>query len=226
MKNNLKLLIIEDNDEIIDLIKLYKPNNFYIKEAKDGKQGLLEFSKEDFDIIVLDLMLPVLNGYKVLEEIREISSVPIIILSSKNLDFEIILGLDKGADDYIVKPFNPMELFARINALLRRLSYLEQGNRLIKYDDLQLDQKSCEVLKKGEIVDLTGQEYKLLEFFMINNKMVLTRNIILDNVWKGEFYDENIVPVYVSRIREKIGLKSNGKQYIITIRGLGYKFDG
>ena len=121
MKNNIRLLVIEDNEEIIDLIKLYKPRSMDIFDAKDGKEGLKLFYEEKFDLIILDLMLPILDGYEVLKKIRETSDIPIIILSSKNLDFEIILGLDKGADDYVVKPFNPMELFARVNALLRRV---------------------------------------------------------------------------------------------------------
>lgn len=225
MKNNIKLLIIEDNEEIIDLIKLYKPDNFYIKEAKDGKEGLKDFSKEIFDIVVLDLMLPKVDGYEVLEKIREKSNIPVIILSSKNLDFEIILGLDKGADDYIVKPFNPMELFARVNALLRRLSFSEKDYKIITCDNLELNRDSCEVFKNRKKIDLTGQEYKLLEFFMINKNIVFTKNIIMERVWENDYYDENVVSVYISRIREKIGKNSDGENYIVTIRGLGYKFD-
>lgn len=225
MKNNIRLLVIEDNEEIIDLIKLYKPDNFFMKEAKNGKEGLKEFSKEIFDIVVLDLMLPIVDGYEVLEKIREKSDIPIIILSSKNLDFEIILGLDKGADDYIVKPFNPMELFARVNALLRRLSFSEKDNKIITCDNLELNRDSCEVLKNRKKIDLTGQEFKLLEFFMINKNIVFTKNIIMERVWENDYYDENVVSVYISRIREKIGKNSNGENYIVTIRGLGYKFD-
>lgn len=225
MKNNIKLLIIEDNEEIIDLIKLYKPDNFYINEAKDGKEGLKYFSKEIFDIVVLDLMLPKVDGYEVLEKIREKSNIPVIILSSKNLDFEIILGLDKGADDYIVKPFNPMELFARVNALLRRLSFSEKDNKIITCDNLELNRDSCEVFKNRKKIDLTGQEYKLLEFFMLNKNIVFTKNIIMERVWENDYYDENVVSVYISRIREKIGKNSDGENYIVTIRGLGYKFD-
>lgn len=225
MKNNIKLLIIEDNEEIIDLIKLYKPDNFYIKEAKDGKEGLKDFSKEIFDIVVLDLMLPKVDGYEVLEKIREKSNIPVIILSSKNLDFEIILGLDKGADDYIVKPFNPMELFARVNALLRRLSFSEKDYKIITCDNLELNRDSCEVFKNRKKIDLTGQEYKLLEFFMLNKNIVFTKNIIMERVWENDYYDENVVSVYISRIREKIGKNSDGENYIVTIRGLGYKFD-
>ncbi|MDY3006777.1 response regulator transcription factor [Anaerococcus porci] len=226
MKNNIRLLVIEDNEEIIDLIKLYKPDNFFMKEAKNGKEGLKEFSKEIFDIVVLDLMLPIVDGYEVLEKIREKSNIPIIILSSKNLDFEIILGLDKGADDYIVKPFNPMELFARVNALLRRLSFSEKDNKKIACDNLELNRDSCEVLKNRKKIDLTGQEFKLLEFFMVNKNIVFTKNIIMERVWENDYYDENVVSVYISRIREKIGKNSDGENYIVTIRGLGYKFDG
>ena len=225
MKNNIRLLVIEDNEEIIDLIKLYKPDNFFMKEAKNGKEGLKEFSKEIFDIVVLDLMLPIVDGYEVLEKIREKSNIPIIILSSKNLDFEIILGLDKGADDYIVKPFNPMELFARVNALLRRLSFSEKDNKIITCGNLELNRDSCEVLKNRKKIDLTGQEFKLLEFFMVNKNIVFTKNIIMERVWENDYYDENVVSVYISRIREKIGKNSDGENYIVTIRGLGYKFD-
>lgn len=224
MKDKRKLLVIEDNVEIVDLIKLYKPDFIEIIEAKDGKEGLEKFDKEIVDAIVLDLMLPIIDGYEVLRIIRKNSKVPIIILSSKNLDFEIILGLDKGADDYMVKPFNPIELFARINALLRRVDYISEENETIVSGELELNQKTCEVFKNGEIIDLTGQEYKLLEFFMNNKNRVFTKNDLLDRVWSNDYYDENVVSVYISRIREKIGNRLDDKKYIITIRGLGYKF--
>lgn len=225
MGEKIKLLIVEDNEEILDLIKLYKPDFIEIIEAKDGKEGLTKFKNEQIDIIVLDLMLPLMNGYDVLKNIRESSKIPVIILSSKNLDIEIILGLDKGADDYMVKPFNPMELFARVNALLRRSEYVKETNNIIISSNLKLDQATCEVFKADRKIELTAQEYKLLEFFMLNKNKVLTKPVLLDRVWKNDFYDENVVTVYVSRLREKLGNKPSGQNYILTIRGLGYKFD-
>ena len=178
LMSKIKLLIIEDNGDIIDLIKLYKPESMEIYDAKDGKQGLKLFGEEKFDLIILDLMLPILDGYQVLKKIRETSDIPIIILSSKNLDFEIILGLDKGADDYVVKPFNPMELFSRVNALLRRVDS-KNNNKIIKSGNLELNIETCEVFRSGKIIDLTGQEYKLLEFLMNNKNKVFTTDILL-----------------------------------------------
>ena len=225
MKNNIRLLVIEDNEEIIDLIKLYKPRSMDIFDAKDGKEGLKLFYEEKFDLIILDLMLPILDGYQVLKKIRETSDIQIIILSSKNLDFEIILGLDKGADDYIVKPFNPMELFARVNALLRRVDS-KNNNKIIKSGNLELNMETCEVFRSGKIIDLTGQEYKLLEFLMKNKNKVFTTDILLERIWNdNEYYDNNIVSVYISRLRDKIVDRDCEKKHIITIRGLGYKFN-
>ena len=226
MKNNIRLLVIEDNEEIIDLIKLYKPESMEIFDAKDGRQGLKFFDEEKFDLIILDLMLPILDGYQVLKKIRETSDIAIIILSSKNLDFEIILGLDKGADDYVVKPFNPMELFARVNALLRRVDSKNNNNKTIKSGNLELNMETCEVFRSGKIIDLTGQEYKLLEFLMQNKNKVFTTDILLERIWNdNEYYDNNIVSVYISRLRDKIGDRDCEKKHIITIRGLGYKFN-
>ena len=226
MTKIIKLLIIEDNEDIIDLIKLYKPGSMDIFDAKDGRQGLKLFYEEKFDLIILDLMLPILDGYQVLKKIRETSDIPIIILSSKNLDFEIILGLDKGADDYVVKPFNPMELFARVNALLRRVDSKKNNNITIKSGDLELNMETCEVFRSGKIIDLTGQEYKLLEFLMKNKNKVFTTDILLERIWNdNEYYDNNIVSVYISRLRDKIGDRDCEKKHIITIRGLGYKFN-
>ena len=225
MAKIIKLLIIEDNEDIIDLIKLYKPESMEIFDAKDGRQGLKFFDEEKFDLIILDLMLPILDGYQVLKKIRETSDIPIIILSSKNLDFEIILGLDKGADDYVVKPFNPMELFARVNALLRRVDS-KKNNKTIKSGNLELNMETCEVFRSGKIIDLTGQEYKLLEFLMKNKNKVFTTDILLERIWNdNEYYDNNIVSVYISRLRDKIGDRDCEKKHIITIRGLGYKFN-
>ena len=225
MAKIIKLLIIEDNEDIIDLIKLYKPESMEIFDAKDGRQGLKFFDEEKFDLIILDLMLPILDGYQVLKKIRETSDIPIIILSSKNLDFEIILGLDKGADDYVVKPFNPMELFARVNALLRR-GDSKNNNKTIKSGNLELNMETCEVFRSGKIIDLTGQEYKLLEFLMQNKNKVFTTDILLERIWNdNEYYDNNIVSVYISRLRDKIGDRDCEKKHIITIRGLGYKFN-
>ncbi len=225
MKDIVKLLVIEDNEEIIDLIELYKPNFIEIIKAKDGKEGLEKYSTESIDVIVLDIMLPLMNGYDILKNIRESSDIPVIILSSKNLDYEIILGLDKGADDYMVKPFNPMELFARIKALLRRSVNTKNNNEIIKSGDLELNQETCEVFLMGEKLELTAQEYKLLELFMTNKKKVFTKAVLLERIWENEYYDENVVSVYISRLREKIGDKQSDKKHIITIRGLGYKFD-
>ena len=228
MKN---ILIVEDSQEIIDLIKIYLEQEEYsIYEACDGESAINIFEKEEIHLVVLDIMLPKLNGYEVIKRLRKRSNVPIIILSAKNQDADKILGLNLGADDYLVKPFNPLELVARINAQMRRFydfgGSKEKQDEKVIIGDLMLDQRECKLYKKDKEIDLTYMEYKLLKLFMTEPGRVFTKAQIFELVWESEYYyTDNTVVVYISKLRDKIEDDSKNPQMIKTVRGLGYRFE-
>ena len=228
MKN---ILIVEDSQEIIDLIKIYLEQEEYsIYEACDGESAINIFEKEEIHLVVLDIMLPKLNGYEVIKRLRKRSNVPVIILSAKNQDADKILGLNLGADDYLAKPFNPLELVARINAQMRRFydfgGSKEKQDEKVIIGDLMLDQRECKLYKKDKEIDLTYMEYKLLKLFMTEPGRVFTKAQIFELVWESEYYyTDNTVVVYISKLRDKIEDDSKNPQMIKTVRGLEYRFE-
>ena len=228
MKN---ILIVEDSQEIIDLIKIYLEQEEYsIYEACDGESAINIFEKEEIHLVVLDIMLPKLNGYEVIKRLRKRSNVPVIILSAKNQDADKILGLNLGADDYLAKPFNPLELVARINAQMRRFydfgGSKEKQDEKVIIGDLMLDQRECKLYKKDKEIDLTYMEYKLLKLFMTEPGRVFTKAQIFELVWESEYYyTDNTVVFYISKLRDKIEDDSKNPQMIKTVRGLGYRFE-
>ena len=225
------ILIVEDSQEIIDLIKIYlEQEEYFIYAACDGKAAVDIFGKEEIHLVVLDIMLPKLNGYEVIKRIRKRSNVPVIILSAKNQDADKILGLNLGADDYLAKPFNPLELVARINAQMRRFydfgGSKEKQDEKVIIGDLMLDQRECKLYKKNKEIDLTYMEYKLLKLFMTEPGRVFTKAQIFELVWENEYYyTDNTVVVYISKLRDKIEDNSKNPQIIKTVRGLGYRFE-
>lgn len=226
-----KILLADDEDKIRDLLKLYLENEGYeIVEAKDGTQALNLLKNEKPHLCILDIMMPGMDGYQVLKTLRKESSIPVIFLSAKDADSEKILGLNLGADDYISKPFNPLEAVARVNTNIRRsysLSASETGSgekQVIKVRDLTLDPESCTLEKDGESIELTGVEYKLMELFMAHPGKVFTKQQLYEYGW-GEDYiiaDNNIM-VCISKLRSK--LSQDPSEYIKTLRGLGYRFE-
>ena len=228
MKN---ILIVEDSQEIIDLIKIYlEQEEYFIYAARDGRIAVNLFEQEEIHLVILDIMLPELNGYEVIKRIRKISNVPVIILSAKNQDADKILGLNLGADDYVAKPFNPLELVARINAQIRRFydfgGSKEKQDEKVIIGELMLDQRECKLYKKNREIDLTYMEYKLLKLFMTEPGRVFTKAQIFELVWENEYYyTDNTVVVYISKLRDKIEDDSKNPQLIKTVRGLGYRFD-
>lgn len=228
MKN---ILIIEDSQEIIDLIKIYlEQEEYFIYPACDGKTAINIFEQEEIHLVILDIMLPELNGYEVIKRIRKRSNVPVIILSAKNQDTDKILGLNLGADDYLAKPFNPLELVARINAQMRRFydfgGSKEKQDEKVIIGDLMLDQRECKLYKKNKEIDLTYMEYKLLKLFMTEPGRVFTKAQIFELVWENEYYfTDNTVVVYISKLRDKLEDDSKNPQIIKTVRGLGYRFE-
>lgn len=226
-----KILIVEDSQEIIDLIKIYLEQEQYgILTACDGEEAIETFKREEIHLIVLDIMLPKLNGYEVIKKIRKQSNIPVIILSAKMQDNDKILGLNLGADDYLAKPFNPLELVARINAQMRRFydfgGSKKSPDEKIVIGDLTLDQRECKLYKKNEEIDLTYMEYKLLNLFMTEPGRVFTKAQIFEKVWENEYYyTDNTVVVYISKLRDKIEEDSKDPKIIKTVRGLGYRFE-
>ena len=225
-----KILIVEDSNEIIELIKIYLEQEEYdILTSGDGEEAIELFETEELNLIVLDIMLPKLNGYEVIKRIRKQSNIPVIILSAKTQDTDKILGLNLGADDYLSKPFNPLELVARINAQMRRFYNLggsrELQNERITIGDLTLDQRECKLYRDNEEIELTYMEYKLLKLFMTEPGRVFTKAQLFETVWENEYYTDNTVVVYISKLRDKIEKDTKNPKIIKTVRGLGYRFE-
>lgn len=228
---NFNVLIAEDDEDIVKLLKLYLENEgFDVKWAKDGVEACEIFDKEKINLAIVDIMMPRMNGYELTKYIRNKSNIPIIILSAAQLDSDKILGLNLGADDYMVKPFNPLELIARINAHLRRFYKLgnvqEKTSSKITIGELTLDTETLTLEKNGEPVNLTATEYKILALLMKSPGRVFTKMQIYEEV-NGDYYatDDNTMMVHISNLRDKIEQDPKNPKYIKTVRGLGYKIE-
>ena len=227
-----KILIVDDDSNIAELISLYLTKEFYeTKIAEDGEEAIRLHQEWQPGLILLDLMLPGIDGYQVCREIRAKSQTPIIMLSAKGEVFDKVLGLELGADDYIEKPFDPKELVARVKAVLRRYSRPapEQSqeapaDKIVRYKDLEINQTNYAVLYMGKPVDMPPKELELLYFLASSPNRVFTREQLLDQIWGYEYIgDTRTVDVHIKRIREKIHDSDNWK--ISTIWGIGYKFE-
>lgn len=223
------ILIADDEKEIRDLLRLYLENEGYsILEAADGIEALNLLSKNTVDLAIIDIMMPGMNGHALVKRIREINNMPILFLSAKSDPHDRILGLRLGADDYVTKPFNPLELCARVQAHLRRVRQFSavQTERESKLTvrDLVLDTEQCLLFKNGGAIDLTSTEFRILLQFMENPGRVFTKQQIYEAGWNEScFVDDNSIMVCISKIRAKLG--GNDNEYIKTIRGLGYRFE-
>lgn len=222
------ILVADDEKEIRELLRLYLENSGYkTVEAEDGQQALDILRSRHIDLCLLDIMMPKLDGYHVLQELRKESNIPVIILSAKDADSEKILGLNLGADDYMAKPFNPLEAIARVNSNIRRFYSLGTSSiakQTIQVKDLILDLDACELKKGEDYIDLTSVEYKIMELFMKHPGKVFTKQQIYEYGWGEQFVvaDNNIM-VCISKLRDK--LDENPSAYIKTIRGLGYRLE-
>ena len=226
-----KILICDDEKEILELIELYLGKEGYsVVKANDGQEALEKVKNDtDFDLAIVDIMMPRVDGYRVIKEIRKLYNIPIIMLSAKNQDSDKILGLDLGADDYITKPFNPLELVARVNAQIRRvykLSAKENACLKIVIGDIELDTYNVKLIVRGREVEVTSIEYGILKYLMENAGRILTKNQIFEAVWNEAFLSgDNTIMVHISRLRDKIEEDSRNPVYLKTVRGLGYKFE-
>ncbi|MCI6753503.1 response regulator transcription factor [Galactobacillus timonensis] len=230
-KNTVTILIAEDDEDIRQLVSLYIQNEGWTPLlAKDGEEAMRLSKTFHIDLAVLDLMMPKLDGYEVTKELRSSSNLPIIILSAKNMDTDKIRGLDLGADDYVTKPFNPMELIARIKSQLRR--YYQLGANVRKEQQtyisgpLVLNLRTMTLTKNGERIALTPTEFKLLSILMASHATVFTKMQLYKAI-AGSYFesDDNTIMVHISNLRDKIEDDPKNPKFIKTVRGLGYKFE-
>ncbi len=222
-----KILIVDDDKNICELLRLYiEKEGFETKIANDGKQAIDAFNSFNPDLVLLDLMLPVLDGWQVCREIRKTSECPIIMLTAKGEVFDKVLGLELGADDYVVKPFESKEIVARINAVLRRTGKKEgEAVKQVNYDKLSINLTNYELKVNGVQVDTPPKEMELIYHLASNPNRVFTRDQLLDEVWGFDYYgDSRTVDVHVKRLREKLEGVSD-KWALKTVWGVGYKFE-
>ena len=224
-----KILIVDDDEHISELISLYLTKEFYdTKIVYDGEEALRQFRLFSPNLILLDLMLPGIDGYQVCREIRHTSDVPIIMLSAKGETFDKVLGLELGADDYMIKPFDSKELVARVRAVLRRFQVkqpaVSSNEKCVTYPDLIINLTNYAVTYMGHQVDMPPKELELLYFLASSPNQVFTREQLLDHIWGYEYIgDTRTVDVHIKRLREKI--KDNPHWAIATVWGIGYKFE-
>ena len=231
MNNSQKVLIVDDEVNICELIRLYVEKEGYNAViANDGEQAIEKFKSTNPDLVLLDIMLPVKDGWQVCREIRAIDNTPIIMLTAKGETFDKVLGLELGADDYIVKPFEPKELTARIKAVLRRSDISnsaseEAGENEISFDGLRINQSTYEVYLDDKKIEMPPKEFELLYFLAKNTNKVFTRDQLLDEIWGYEFFgDSRTVDVHIKRIREKVENEEKN-WHLKTVWGVGYKFE-
>lgn len=219
----MKVLIVDDEEMIRNVIKEYVEfEGGEAFEAADGMQAVKMCRAQDFDIILMDVMMPRLDGFSAVKEIKKIKNIPVIMLSARGEEYDKLFGFEIGADDYVTKPFSPKEVMARINAVLKRYRE-EPSNEIVSFEGLTIDMAGRNVYVDGEKVELTPKEYEILFYFVKNKGVALTREKLLMDVWGFDFYgDDRTVDTHIKMLR------SNLKQYrkfIVTLRGLGYKFE-
>ncbi|MCM1283347.1 MAG: response regulator transcription factor [Muribaculaceae bacterium] len=222
------ILIADDEAEIRNLLRLYLENEGYtVIEAENGRRVLELLKESKVDLCILDIMMPGMDGFHVLQEMRKTSNIPVMILSAKDADSEKILGLNLGADDYLAKPFNPLEAIARVNSNIRRFYSMGGGvsaKKAVTVRDLTLDADSCTLKRGEETIELTSIEYRIMELFMSHPGKVYTKQQIYEQGWGEEFItSDNNIMVCISKLRAK--LDEDPSAYIKTIRGLGYRLE-
>lgn len=231
------ILVVDDDKEIVKAIEIYLgKENYKIIKSYDGEQALEKIKENEIQLVILDIMMPKKDGIETLEEIRKDKNIPVIMLSAKSEDIDKINGLNNGADDYITKPFNPVELIARVNALIRRYTKLgssinetaseSEKTNIIKNGELVINDDLKKVIVDGKEAKLTPTEYNILKFLTQNKGKVFSIEEIYTNVWDGECYAaENVIAVHIRHIREKIEINPKEPKYLKVIWGVGYKIE-
>ena len=226
--DNKKLLVVDDDLNICDLLRLYFENEGYtVKTANDGVEGVNYFKTFEPDLVLLDIMMPKKDGWQVCREIREISAKPVIMITAKGEVFDKVLGLELGADDFIVKPFDMKELSARIKAVLRRYNAhsKENDDEVVRFENIEISLQKYELKLNDKVIDIPPKELELLYFLASNSNRVFTRDQLLDKVWGFDYLgDSRTVDVHVKRLREKLEGISD-KWTLKTVWGVGYKFE-
>ena len=220
----MKVLIVDDEAGIRDVIKEYCLfENYDVLEAKDGMDALeIVNNNKDIDIIVLDIMMPKMDGYTTLKEIRKLSTVPVIMLSARSEEYNKLLSFELGVDDYVTKPFSPKELIARIKVICNR-GVKEEAKDKYKYKDLEIDYLGHKVTINSKEIKLTPKEYELLVLFVQNKSIALSRETLLSKVWGYDFYgDDRTIDTHIKMLRNNLG---EYRDLIVTVRGMGYKFE-
>lgn len=224
-----RILIAEDEEDIRELLSIHLENEGYLVfQAANGLEALELFYKEDIDLMLLDVMMPKIDGFKVLTKVRETSDIPIIFLTARAEEEDKILGLGLGADDYVVKPFSLLEIASRVNAQLRRFfKYSTKEKRSVIINaDLEIDLENYVVRKNQKVLDLNPKEYKLMTLFMENVGKVYTKKQLYEIIWEDIYYgDSNTIMVHISHLREKIEDNPKEPKYLKTIRGIGYRME-
>ncbi|QQU26263.1 response regulator transcription factor [Corynebacterium ulcerans] len=227
------ILLVEDEESLADpLAFLLRKEGFEVVVAGDGPTALVEFEKNDIDIVLLDLMLPGMSGTDVCKRLRKVSSVPVIMVTARDSEIDKVVGLELGADDYVTKPYSARELIARIRAVLRRggeqqvAEYEEDGDDILGGDRVRMDVERHTVTVAGESISMPLKEFDLLEYLMRNSGRVLTRGQLIDRIWGADYVgDTKTLDVHVKRLRSKIEEEPSSPKHLVTVRGLGYKFE-
>lgn len=222
-----RILVVDDETRIRDVIKEYAEFEGYdVTEAGDGEKALELCSSQDFDAIIMDIMMPGMDGFSACREIRKTKDIPVLMLSARGEEYDKLLGFGLGIDDYVVKPFSPKELMARINVIIsrnERVQSTSETDGVIKYDGLEVDVAGRSVYVDGESANLTPKEFDLLYYLITNKNIALTRDNILNYVWGCDFEgDDRTVDTHIKMLRNSIGQYRN---FIVTLRGVGYKFE-
>lgn len=225
------ILVCDDERDIVSALKIYlKADGYQVFEAYNGQEAVRILNQEDIHLVLMDIMMPVMDGISAMVKIREISNVPVILLTAKGEDTDKVLGLTVGADDYVTKPFNPVELQARVKSQLRR--YMQLGGGKVRNDVLcmggiELDDRTKEVTLDGEKIALTRTEYDILKLLMMHPGQVFSPNQIYENVWKDNPYGtENTVAVHIRHLREKVEYDPAEPRHLKVVWGRGYKMEG
>ncbi len=220
----LKILVVDDESRMRKLVKDFlKKKDFDVLEASNGEEAIdIFFRDKDISLIILDVMMPRMDGWEVVKEIRQYSKVPIIMLTAKSDESDELLGFDLGVDEYITKPCSPKILVARVEAILRRTNSVKSGE-VLKAGDIELDISAHEVKINGERIELSFKEFELLNYFVVNQGVAFSREKILNNVWNYDYFgDARTIDTHVKKLRSKLGKRG---EYIKTIWGMGYKFE-
>ncbi|NMW84869.1 response regulator transcription factor [Peptoniphilus sp. AGMB00490] len=218
-----KILVVDDEKSIREVIRTYAEfEGHEVVEASDGLEAIDKVREENFDVIVMDIMMPKLDGFSSYKEIKKIKDIPVLMLSARGEEYDKLFGFEIGIDDYVTKPFSPKELMARLNVIVNRNNKIEENNTM-EFEGLKIDLDGRVVFVDDEIVDLTPKEYDLLVYMVKNKNIALSRDKLLNQVWGYDFYGEDrTVDTHIKMLRNSI---KKYRKFIITVRGVGYKFD-